>query len=318
MKNKRILLSIGIILLLSLYIVVRDWKCGSIIPSTGEWKGEPTEVILQKTSGVIILKQRDGRWFIGEKEYPADSGEVSGIIKKVKDLEIIDRISSGGNYTIYDLGPDKAFVLTLKRDGEQVCKLLIGKKSSTYRHTYMRINDSPDVVLVSGSFDREISKTVDELRDKTVINPVREKIDSMDVSFRGRNFLFTKVKESVEKTDKAPETKTDQGTKPAPAGWTLKGYENKKIKNDAVQSLVSALAPLKAWGFVDSDKSGLKNPLCTVKIREDNRETVISVYQQDKDKRYPVTSSDSPYVFLAEEWKVKKFMIEKTDEYIEK
>ena len=69
---------------------------------------------------------------------------------------------------------------------------------------------------------------------------------------------------------------------------------------------------------MQNDKTRLKNLLSTVIITENGRNIVLSLYQVNADKRYPVTSSDSPYVFLVDEWKIKKLLIDKTDEYIEK
>ncbi len=317
MKNKGTLASLAVIIVLAGYIVVRDWKCQDR-PSAGTWKGEPTEIIIQKPSETLVLKFSEGKWLLGDDAYPADGAEITAIIRKVKEVEIVDRVSSGANYALYDLTPDKAVAVTVKSNGEQLRKLLVGKTSSTRRHTYMRVNDSADVMLVSGSFDYEFGKSIDDLRDRTVVNIARDKVDGIVFKYKGRNISFVKDKASA--TGEPQKQQARDLKEPAGSSdrWKIAGPGEKRVKPESMDSLLSVLSPLKAVGFMQNDKTRLKNPLGTVIITENGRNIVLSLYQVNADKRYPITSSDSPYVFLADEWKIKKLLIDKADEYIEK
>jgi hypothetical protein len=202
--------------------------------------------------------------------------------------------------------------VTVSKEGRKLRELLIGKKSSTNRHTYMKIDGKPEVYLVSGTFDREVGRTVDEFRDKEILNISKDAIDGLEISYRGRTFLFTKELE-----EKKPEKETaKKGEKDKPAKpekvekWVCKGFPQVKISSQKMNPLLSGFSPFRASTFPEMEKKTLAKPLGSLKIKAFNKEITVAFYKQNKDKKYIAASSESPYVFTLDEWRVKKYLIE--------
>jgi hypothetical protein len=309
--SRKMMVSFGIIAVLLLLIALKNWKSSPDLPELTNWKESAGEIVIKNGESTITLSLSDEKWLINGK-YPADKNAVTGLEKKIKEMEVQDLISRKEFYTKYDLTPEKAVSVTVNKGGRKLRELLIGKKSSTNRHTYMRIDGKPGVYLVAGTFDREVNKTVDELRDKEILNIGKDSIEELEISYRGRSFLFAKKLE--EKKPEKGAVKKGEKDKPAKPEkvekWICKGYPQVKISTQKMNPLLSGFSPLRASTFLEMEKSSLGKPLGNVKIKAFNKEVSVSFHKQEKEKKYIAASSESPYVFTLDEWRVKKFLIE--------
>ncbi len=309
--SRKMLASLGIIAVLLLYISLKDRRGSSDLPELKDWKESAGEIVIKKGGSAVTLSLKSDKWFVNGK-YPADKNAVTGLEKKIKEIKVLDLISKKEFYSKYDLTPEKAVSVTVSREGKKLRELLIGKKSSTNRHTYMRIDGKPEVYLVSGTFDREVNRSVDELRDKEILNIGKDSIEELGISYKGRTFLFTKkLEEKKPGKDAEAKEKIDKPVKPEKVEkWVCKGYPQVKISTRKMNPLLSGFSPLRASAFPETEKSSLSKPAGSLKIKAFNREITVSFHEQDKDKKYMATSSESPYVFTLDEWRVKKYLLE--------
>lgn len=309
--SRKMLASFGVIAVLLLFITLKNRKGSSDLPELTNWQESAGEIVIKKGDSTITLSQSENKWLINGK-YPADKNAVTGLEKKIKEMKILDLISKKEFYNKYDLTPDRATLVTVSKGGKKLRELLIGKKSSTNRHTYMRIDGKPEVYLVSETFDREVNKTVDELRDKEILNIGKDSIEELEVSYRGRTFLFTKKIE--EKNPENETTKKGEKGKPSKPEkiekWVCKGYPQVKISSQKMNNLLSGFSPLRVSSFPEIEKSSLAKPIGKLKIKAFNKVQTVTFYKQDKNKKYIAASSESPYVFTLDEWRVKKYLLE--------
>lgn len=50
-------------------------------------------------------------------------------------------------------------------------------------------------------------------------------------------------------------------------------------------------------------------------VKAFNKDITVKIFRQQKDKKYPAISSESPYVFTMDEWHVKKYFIENLKDF---
>lgn len=222
--NKKIAISVSIIAVLVLYIIVANVKHSPDVPDLPKIDTKADEILINREAGVIRLFKKDGKWATGDKAYPADAKQIVEIEKRFTDMRLTDLISSKGYYSRYDLTPDKYVEVILKKGEGTLRRFKIGKKSTTNRHTFVKIDDRPEIYLAEGTFDIILNKTLDDFRDREVLKIKRDAVSAFTVEHQGMVFAFTRTKEAKADAGKAKQkdTKRPQGLAwdPGPAGGT--------------------------------------------------------------------------------------------------
>lgn len=305
--NKKILISCSIIAVLLLYIIVSNVKRSNDVPNLPKWEGSADEVLITSREGVIKLYKKEGNWVAGENAYPADAKVIGEIEKRFKEIHLADLISSKGYYAKYDLTPDKYIEVILKKGGTTLRKFKIGKKSSTNRHTFIRINDQPEIYLADGTFDIVLNKSLDDFRDREVLKVNREAVSAFTVEYLGRTYAFSR--EQVKKEDEKSAAKNG-GKKPARlswGNWRCRGYESVQLDKSKVEALLQSLDPLRASSFPETPKKRLPWKVCTVQIKSGQKDITLTIYKEDA--LYMATTSEIPYIFTVDKWNIEKLFI---------
>ncbi len=317
--NKKLAISIGIILILSAYIFLRDVKKSPRFPQLPSWENSADEIIIKKNDSEIKISNKNGKWFINDEAYPADKNSVESIEKKMKNIKITDLISEREFLDKYGLSPQKRISVIVKKKGKLLRDIFIGKKSSTNRHTYVKFAQKPGIYLAAETFDRDLNRSVDDLRDKDIIKISGESISQFEINYKGRHFLFTKKVEEKEPEEGKEDKKDNKKTEPEKiVKWICKGYEKAPLSTQKVNNLISGFNPLRASDYPKIEKKSLTKPLCTVKLKAYEKEIVLNIFKKGDGEKYISTSSEGPYVFTLDRWRVKKFFIENIEELKEK
>jgi hypothetical protein len=227
---------------------------------------------------------------------------------RLKGISITDLISDRPLYERYELTADKAIEVSARKGSKPVRHLFIGKKSSTYRHTYVRLAERPEVYLATGSLGDEFSKTLDDLRNKEILKIGKGDIQSLEITFKGRRLSFSKLPEEKKpepaekgKKDNAPPVeKTEK--------WVCNEYRNIALDDNLLDQMLASLDPLKAVSFPPLQRKDLKAPVCTVKIKSTGKTVDFAIHQKHGENRYLCSSGESPYVFALEGWMAERFM----------
>ncbi len=316
--SKKIIISLGVIAVLAAYLVISNWECSSRgkIPS---WD-ESSEIVISGPGGSIRFHKKNDRWVIGDGEYPADPAKVENIEKSLKDLTIENLVSKKGFFKKYELTPDRYTEATVKKGKETLLQVKFGKKSSTGRHTFIRIGDGPEIYLATGTYDSVLKTDPEEYRDRAILKITGESVTSFEISHRGRVYSFEKktVEKKGEESTAGTEKKAEQVT--TEEKWVFAGNEALAIDTNRVTSLLNTLNPLRASSFPDLEKDKLKNrlPLAVVRIKAFSKEITLSILYKNSEDRYVSISSESPYVFTVDEWMAKKFFINSIDTFLKK
>lgn len=302
--NKKILISVSIIAVLILYIIVANLKHSSDVPDLPVIQAGANEILINREAGVVKLFMKDGKWVVGDKAYPADPKQVEEIQKRFKEIRLTDLISSKGYYAKYDLTPDKYAEIILKKGDVILRKFKIGKKSSTNRHTFVRLDDRPEIYLAEGTFDIVLNKSADDFRDREVLKIKTDAVSAITVDYRGMTFAFSRAKE---KAVIAGKKEAGKAKTPVWGPWTCRGFETVTLDAARVNALVQVLDPLRALSFPDIAKETLAQQICEVRIRAYNKDIILTVY--NKDNTYVAATSEYPYVFEVDKYTIEKFFI---------
>jgi hypothetical protein len=305
--NKKILISCSIIAVLILYIIVANVKRSGDVPDLPKWDGNADEVLITSNNGAIKLLKKEGKWVAGENAYPADAKAIGEIEKRFKEIRLTDLISTKGYYAKYDLTPDKYIEVILKKGDATLRKFKIGKKSSTNRHTFIRVDDRPEIYLAEGTFDLVLNKSLDDFRDREVLKINRDSVSAFTVDYQGRTYAFSR--EPVKKVD-AKNAAKDSGKKPVRpswGNWICRGNETVQLDNSKVETLLQSLDPLRASSFPETPKEELPQRVCTVQIKSGQKDITLTIYK--KDTLYMGTTSEIPYIFSVDKWNIEKLFI---------
>lgn len=271
-----------------------------------------TQLEIQQQGKSVVLNKRDNTWFIAPKDYPADASKIDRMLDVVDDLTLTALASEAESFSRYDLGEDKKIIVTA-RAGKSVARIFeIGKAVPTYQHTFIHLIDDPNVYHARGNFRTTFDKTVESLRDKTVLSFEKQQVQKIHIrkGSESREFVLRTppVEPGKGQTEDAEEAKSPPGQE----GWY--GADGTKADDDTIDSLLGTLTRLKCDSYQDAmAKADLKDPLYTIRL-SGAKEATLSIFGKPdpEAEQYLATSSDNDYPFSLIGYQEKNIM-EKAD-----
>ncbi len=307
MKSKKeIAILFFIIAVLVFYITSRkDEKTHYKLPEVANIAtGDITKISIKKKGMETVLAREGDKWLVGDKKYPADAKLIETMLKDITGLTLTALASESKNYAVYGLDGKNRIEVTAYKGDSLLRRLNIGKPASSYRFTFVMLDDDPRVFHAEGNIKSGFDKTVSELRDKKVmaftddITEVTLKKGKEEIKFL-RTTAPVSVDAAGEKEGKV------QQPKESISAWTTAGGRAARARE--INSIVNTLSGLTCEGFIeDRKKEDFKSPVFTVILKGINTYT-ISIFDK-KDGQYPAVSSTSKYPFLISEWKANKIM----------
>jgi hypothetical protein len=290
----------GVLVALILYLDLhRSDRTHYKLPEMTKVSGKQiSKLEVDKAGKTLVLNKKDNTWYIGAKEYPADSAKVKKMLDVIEELNLTALVSESKNYVRYDLTHDKKITVKAWQGKTLSREFDIGKAATTYQHTFVKLADDPNVYHAIGNFRGKFDQTVDALRDKTVLSFTEKAI---------REITLTKDKSTMILSRK--QISEQEGNKKDKPGKTSKESETKivwqnaegKIKDkEKVKSLLRFLNPLKCETYInDAKKDDFKNPTCALSLKGDKEYSLSLFAKKDEDvKTYPAISSENAYPFL--------------------
>ncbi len=305
MSRKKII-SLGVIIILGLVILLSKINFNGSAPDLKPWKGDADEILVKSSDYNIRLYKEGGIWLISDKGYPADNDFIESMVKKVRDLKLIDIISEKGYTERYGLTEDDRVHVQVKINGETVRDLYLGEEASTNNHVYLMIDDYPGIYLASGVMTPDFTREVDELSNKVIADVKRDNIESISVKYRGRTYSFYQELEgnSGDVDEEGPVSDTRK--------WYCRGFGKKEVAPEKINSMLSVFGSLRADTFPEGviEKSlGMAGTV--VKVRAGGRDIELNIYGRTGDGKFYASSTESPYVFTISDWLAERFFIEK-------
>lgn len=244
------------------------------------------QVTLQPASGDKVTLDREGdKWKISEPAgVRADEWAASSVVTTLGSLSVDQMIADApGALKEYGLDPPQAAVQFRTKTGAQYT-LLIGESTPTGGGVYVKAENQPRVVTVSSYAKTDLTKSLFELRDKSVL-----KLDSGSAS---RIWLANKSGkiELVKNAD----------------NWELAAPASGRLDQAAVNDLIRGISDAKMQGAESTPskddpkvnaKLGLASPEITVKAQDASGAHELAISAEEDGKRY-ARSSDQPVVFV--------------------
>ena len=231
----------------------------------------------------IVLEKKGSDWFVeSPMHYRADQGNVASAIHQVKALEGKGIVSGNPDkYALFQVDSTGTLIKVYERGAEKLA-MIMGKATSTYADTYVRMANSKDVLLAGGVFGYVLSRPLKDWRDKTLLLMPGETIKEVKFQYGDTAFVLAQ-KDSV---------------------WMI-GRDS--TQQSAVTSLLGSLASVQADDFLDSALT----PKLMAQISCDGNQLRFA-FKKETGKYY-VQSGSSPQWYILESWKASQILKRKKD-----
>lgn len=296
MKVRKLVLIAADVLLLAVCIIQGISSSKNSVKSF-EFKEEPDEIILEKADGGFTISKEGDSWFIGDKKYLANVGNIDSMITSIKSIRAIDKMGKISDDVIasrYDLTDEKCIKVTVNAGGKTLRKVTIGKESSTGTQCYVTIDGGNEIYLIADNLIYDFNKSLDDLRSKTVYQIEQNSISSISCNDIYQNVWTL--------------SSTGSGEDFA---WSISGA-NVDVDSTKANDWVKSFATLVTTKWYDENASLEGEKQNTFKIVTGTKTITIETYKvlatsdEEKDVYY-AKCSESPYFFEIPSYSVQKF-----------
>jgi hypothetical protein len=323
MKKEYLILS-GVIVVLLIFLILSSGKnkMSYEVPKLKKIeKNTINKIEITGKDKEIILTGKEENWKLMPKDYPAASNLVEDMLETIENLALTELASEKKDFHRYELDEEKKITVKAYRDDELVREFDIGKISSTYSHTFVKMDDDTRVYHARKSFRSTFDKKVADLRDKSVMTFDNNDITEVKIVQDGETFEFAKkVVQVEEKVEEKPEEKEkDETTPPQPKepkeeiSWVMPDGQNGD--KSSIDSILSQLSNLTCDEFIeDKTKEDFQNPVYEITLKGVKDYTVqIFAKGEEEGSKYPTLSSGSPYPFFLSTYTAENIMKKKED-----
>ena len=252
-----------------------------------------SKIEISKSGETIVINKKDKKWFIGPKEYPADSAKIKDMLDLLAKFTHTALVSESKNYKRYDLSDDKKIEVKAWSGEELSRQFEIGKEASTYSHTFTKLPGDFKVYQSKGNYRSKFGKDADELRNKVIMAFDKAEIKKIRV-FKDKEWIeLTRIEEEDKKG----------------AAWEDK--DGKKADSKKIGELLNILSTMSGEEYIeDRKKEDLKDPIYIYELTG-KKEYTLSIFAKDdkgdkESKKYPSISSENSYPFILHEYDVNR------------
>jgi hypothetical protein len=289
-RSTAVLLAALVLLAAAAYFVLQKPGESSVQSTEGEplvsYDSSSVDRLEVSSAGTTItLSQEAGKWMIiSPVRFPADDAGVKSAISRGRKIELKGLVSSNPEkQQVFQVDSAGTLVKIFERGGEKAA-FRIGKAGTTFSETYVRRERSNDVYVAEGPLSYIFVKSPKDWRDRAIFKTEREKISSIQYTFRDTIFTLA-FRDSL---------------------WMV---DNEPASQPAVQSLLGSISNFLTNEFVDSVYIPSGPPIATIQILG----TQIRFYQPKGNTRFLVQTSSSPQWYEVESWRAAEVLKRKKD-----
>ncbi|MBW2609209.1 MAG: DUF4340 domain-containing protein [Deltaproteobacteria bacterium] len=305
-KKEQIILVL-IILALILYLILRTQDGSHYkLPELPEVvEADISKIEISKHGTSIVLDKKVDTWQIAPKGYPADQAMVKNMLDIIGKLTMTALVSESKNYHRYDLDDEKKIAVkawagsALKREFET------GKGAASYKHTFVRLPGDHRVYHAREYFRGNFDRTVDDLRDKSVLSFEKDEIREIYLNRVDKSITLTQKKIPLEES--AKEKDDAKKAEPQKEETIWESADGLKGDKTNIDKLLTAFYALRCESWIeDREKESFTDPICTVQLKGEKEYTVnIFAKKKSEDQEHPAVSSENDYPFMLPQWRVR-------------
>ncbi len=305
--KKEYLVLIVVIVALTLYLAMRSKDQTHFeLPALAAVESKTINRLLITQAGETVeLNKTDDQWHIAPQKYLADSIKVNNMVKAAADLMVTALVSESESYQRYGLDDASKTTLQALTDKQVLRNVDIGRVAPTHQHTFVKLNGDAKVYHARGNIKRTFEQTVDELRDKSVLQFDKAAITSLRIEKGEHNLIFNKSEQAPAEKKEGEEKIADAPPKPQ---WLA--ADGQVADQAHIQQLINSFFSVKCDAYMADDaKNDLKDALWTLKFMAAEKTHRISLFAASDAEadQYPASSSDNDYAFLLNKHRVETF-----------
>ncbi|MFC2166390.1 DUF4340 domain-containing protein [Acidobacteriota bacterium] len=307
-KEYWVLFGVIVVLLVVLLSSGRRNKMSYRVPDLARVSEENiTKIEISSAGETTVLSGKDSSWTILPQEYKADLDKISSMLSIIANLTLTELAAETKDYQRYELDSAKKITVNAYSGDDLVRTFDVGKVSSTYRHTFVRVGEDSRVYVARESFRSTFEVESGDLRDKTVMTFDQNEVTAILIEQENSTLNFSKTMIPAEAPSlEATEETAAQPTEGQEAWQTEDGTTGSKTDID---SIVSQMADLKCDSYIEGkSKDDFTDPIYSVKITG-GKDYILQIFAKSEDEdNYPAVTSESPYAVFLPSWKADSIM----------
>jgi hypothetical protein len=140
-----------------------------------------------------LRKGANGWELVEPVKAAADATEASSVTSNLGSLEIQRVVEEKpADLAQYGLNPPRVDVAFRVKDEKEFRHLFVGEKTPTGGDLYAKLPNDPKVFLISSFLDSTFNRTPFDLRDKSILEFDREKVESIEIAAAKDTVLLTR------------------------------------------------------------------------------------------------------------------------------
>ena len=250
-------------------------------------------LVIQKPDDTIAFTRTEQGWVVTDKAYPADDTAMRQILDVITGLRLSALVSEKQDLIRYELDDGHSLDVTAYDQNTALLSFKIGKTAPTFNHTFVMLENDPNIYHAADSFRQHFDKTVNEFRDKQVMDFTEASITGITIEAQGKQTHLTAQETgSGTQDDTGIRFRYENGSAPDPK---------------TVSNLLSTLSVLACDRFLDDpDKENLKKDTPDLKITlENSTPIVLDLFDQGEQGPIFGISSMNRYGFALKEYVAK-------------
>jgi len=293
--KKEYLILILLIFALSGYLIFKKQdRRHYTLPDPPKVKADQVDrLVVEKPDRSIAFTRKDKGWVVTDKNYPVDDTAMRQMMDVITGLRLSALVSEKQDVVRYELDDSHGIDVTAYDQNRSLLSFKIGKTAPTFNHTFVMLENDPNIYHAKDSFRQHFNKTVNEFRDKQVMDFKEASITGITIETRGKQTRLTAGETGFDTQDE-----TEAGFR----------YEDGSAPDQkTVSDLLSTLSVLTCDRFLeDTDKHTLEKDPFDLKITlENDTPIVLQLFDQGEEGPVFATSSMNAYAFVLEDYVAK-------------
>jgi len=222
----------------------------------------------------IKIKKFGENWRILEPfEDESDNSTIKSMISTLTNTKVERTVEDEAkNLTVYGLDAPTIKIKIKTEDKES--KILLGKDTPVGYNSYLQIEGSKKVVIVSKSLKNTFDKKISDLRNKKILSLAQHEVNEVEINTPKENIVFKKEKNDT---------------------WLL-AKTNIPVDSTKWNNTFNAIMDLKATNFIDGKEKnlasfGLLNPFAKIYISDTKKKKKeVLLLGKTKEKYYAKAS----------------------------
>jgi hypothetical protein len=307
MKTRKLILIIADVVLLA--VCIFQWvRKSHDTTKYFKFTDTPDSIGIITPDENINIKMDDGKWFVGEKKYPANQATVDEFINTLSSIRALNKVGSTSHQSEverYELNESKATVVTVKKGDKVLRTVTIGKKAINDSQCYGTFDGGKDIYLIAGKLKDIFATNVQKIRSEIVFNLNAEEMTGISITDYSKNGVEGKTV-TVSRIVNGEEV-----------SWNVSGSD---IQVDSIKAknFLEGFANLTTSEWYEDDANLEGTKIVSAKIEHATKTTSVEIYEKKMSKsetaqQYFGKSSETPYTFKVNKNSVDKYL-KNTDE----